>query len=329
MSHARIEEVSDSDPSEGDISDVDSDFDEREILKRLGPKPSEVPAPSAPSSIINPSNIPSTSHQIDQDGTKFMKTEDESKYKDFQCVYPIYFDKNRSRKEGRRVGVEQAVENPMAREIVNACGRLRLETLFEPAKTHPKDWANPGRIKIKLKGGDNPQIKNSGCPLALLEFWYWIDGWKFEREEKKEVYRAEMLTTKTEHHLYTLISQHLQANPTSTAAAINVRVPGVPPPDASKPYPKPAVPKGWKMNDILPYYSPGLTGGGVSDNIFKDMMAEMQGAGGMPGGGTMPGMPDMSALQGMMGTMGGGAGAGPSGGNGGAKKEKKQKKVKG
>ena len=79
------------------------------------------------------------------------------------------------------------------------------------------------------------------------------------------------------------------------------------------------------MNDILPYYSSGLTGGGVSDNIFKDMMAEMQGAGGMPSGGGMPGMPDMSALQGMMGAMGGGG----AGGNGGAKKEKKQKKVKG
>lgn len=59
------------------------------------------------------------------------------------------------------VGKELAVENPLAREIVAACGRLRLEALFEPAKMHPKDWANPGRVKIKLKGGNNPTIKNS------------------------------------------------------------------------------------------------------------------------------------------------------------------------
>jgi len=84
----------------------------------------------------------------------------------------VYFDKNRSRKEGRRVGIEQAVENPMAREIVNACGRLRLETLFEPAKTHPKDWANPGRVKIKLKGGNNSTIKNSISPSLPLHFRY-------------------------------------------------------------------------------------------------------------------------------------------------------------
>ena len=59
------------------------------------------------------------------------------------------------------MGLELAVENPMAREIVNACARLRLETLFEPSKLHPKDWANPGRVKIKLKGGANKSIKNS------------------------------------------------------------------------------------------------------------------------------------------------------------------------
>jgi signal recognition particle subunit SRP19 len=81
------------------------------------------------------------------------------------------------------------------------------------------------------------------------------------------------------------------------------------------------------MGSILPYYSHGLTGGGVSDNFFKDMMAEMQNA-----GGAGAGMPDMSALAGMMG---GAGGAGPSGGGaiaggsgGGGKKEKK-KKIKG
>jgi signal recognition particle subunit SRP19 len=179
MSHARIEEVSDSDldsdPSEGNISDVGSDFDEREIIKQrsTGPRPSQVPAPS----LINSANIPSSANpqvQVSSDGTAFSAAKDESKYKDFQCIYPVYFDKSRSRKEGRRVGIEGAVENPLAREIVAACGRLRLETLFEPQKLHPKDWANPGRVKIKLKGGQNSSIKNSMCffHLPLLEALY-------------------------------------------------------------------------------------------------------------------------------------------------------------
>lgn len=180
MSHARIEEVSESesgssgsDPSEGDISDVGSDFDEREILKQRtvpGPRPSQVQPPTG--ALINPSNIPSTSSNkaritTASDGTQFHTTEDDSKYKNFQCIYPIYFDANRSRAEGRRVGIEYAVESPLAREIVAACGLLQLETLFEPAKTHPKDWANPGRVKIKIKGGHNPSVKNSMCSLDL------------------------------------------------------------------------------------------------------------------------------------------------------------------
>jgi len=164
------------------------------------------------------------------------------------------------------------VENPLAREIVAACGRLRLETLFEPAKTHPKDWGNPGRVKVKVKGGNNPIVKNK-------------------------------------HHLYTLISTHLQVNPTTETSAIRVRVPGAPPPDPSKPYPKPAIPRGWKMGTILPYYSPAMTGGGVSENFFKDMMSEMQ--------GQVPGITGQGVVEGPSG-----------GGSGEGKKKKERKKVK-
>jgi signal recognition particle subunit SRP19 len=176
MSHARIEEVSDSesDPAEGNISDLD-DFDEREILKV---RPSQVPAPQPPSShLIDPSSIPASQGPrttIGQDGTQFQSTTDDSKYKDFQCIYPVYFDKTRSRAQGRRVGKENAVENPLAREIVAACMILRLETLFEPAKLHPKDWSNPGRVKVKVKGARNPLVNNSKS--AMTKFLLWRSG---------------------------------------------------------------------------------------------------------------------------------------------------------
>ncbi len=83
------------------------------------------------------------------------------------------------------------------------------------------------------------------------------------------------------------------------------------------------------MNSILPYYSPAMTGGGVSENFFKDMMAEMQ-----QGGGAMPpGMENMAALQGMMGggagPSGSGSGSGSSGGGVGKEKKEKKKKIKG
>lgn len=70
---------------------------------------------------------------------------------------------------------------------------------------------------------------------------------------------------------------------------MRVKVPGAPVPDASKPYPEPAIPRGWKMGTILPYYSPAMTGGGVSENFFKDMMAEM-------GGQMPPGMANMASM---------------------------------
>src|SRR5271169_5181460 len=85
----------------------------------------------------------------------------------------------------------------------------------------------------------------------------------------------------TEHHLFMLGAKHLKENPTTEVSAMRVRVPGAPTPDPNKPYPKPAIPRGWKMGAILPYYSPAMTGGGVSENFFKDMMKEMQGQ--MPG----------------------------------------------
>lgn len=61
---------------------------------------------------------------------------------------------------------------------------------------------------------------------------------------------------------------------------MKMQIRGLPPPKELKP---PAVPRGWKINPIVPLHSPALSGGGVSENLFKDMMAEMQGE--MPGSG--------------------------------------------
>lgn len=52
---------------------------------------------------------------------------------------------------------------------------------------------------------------------------------------------------------------------------------GMPP--SSKPPGPPATPRGWKLNTILPLHSAAVSGGGVSENLFKEMMAEMQGGG--------------------------------------------------
>lgn len=78
-----------------------------------------------------------------------------------------------------------------------------------------------------------------------------------------------------EHHLYNLVAAYLKQHPTTEESPLRLRIPGMPPPVG--PPPPPAVPKGWKMGTILPLHSAAVTGGGVSENLFKDMMQSMAG----------------------------------------------------
>ena len=228
----RIEEVSesDSDPSEMDIDDMNELLQARRADE-----------------IISARNIPASAlHQDRQEmlqpqGPNIKTSTDREKSKHFQCLYPVYFDKLRTRAEGRRVGQELAVENPLAREMADAAASLGLSTVFEPDKTHPKDWANPGRVRVLLKGKDgkltDPDVSNK-------------------------------------HHLYILIAQYLKQHPTQRNTPFRLPIHGMPIP---KEMPEPAVPNGGKLNKILPLHSPAITGGGVSENFLQDMMAEMQG----------------------------------------------------
>lgn len=286
--HARIEEVSDSDldsnPSEQDPSDF-------------------LPPPLRPST--------STSAPLRPAPPQFRAQPSETdRHKRYQCLYPLYFDASRTRAQGRRVGHELAVQNPLAREIVEAVQLLGLDTVFEPGKVHPKDWSNPGRVRVLIKEGGrvrNRGVKNSMsffiilC-LCFVFLFLILDGNGCEALCFKLCYPnstlylillppplpfPNLLTSTTnpcppggpfiEHHLYTLVAKHLLAHPTTPESPLRLRIHGMPPP--TMPIPAPAVPRGWKMSSILPLHSPALSGGGVSENILQDMMAEMQGAG--------------------------------------------------
>lgn len=226
----RVEEVSDSDsdPSEMGIDDV----------------PALINATNVPST--GTASMPPQSQMLQPQSPAIKTSTDREKSKHYQCLYPIYFDKSRTRAEGRRVGKELAVDSPLAREMADAAADLGLRTVFEPDKTHPKDWANPGRVRVLLK--------HQG---------------KLVDDD-----------VKNKHHLYILIAQHLKAHPTQKNTPFRLPIAGLPMP---KEMPEPAVPKGWKMSNILPLHSPALTGGGVSENFMQDMMAEMMGGDGGSG----------------------------------------------
>lgn len=288
-SHPRVEEVEDSseedaamsDPSEDDIDD----FADTDILRARPPPPtlSQNQPPLFPSQPLpqQPPNFP-----------QMTTTTDATTYASHQCLYPLYFDASRSRAQGRRVPLSLAVRNPLATEIISACAAMRLPSVFEAGKLHPKDWANPGRVKVDLRKG-----QHAGQTVQVAN----------------------------KHHLYVLVGRWLVAHPTTEeSASLRVVVRGAPPPpqvgEGGK-WPRPAVPRGWKMGELLPYYSPAMTGGGVSENFLKDMMKEMGGAGG--GGGDMASM--LAAAAGAAGGGGGMLGGG-SGGGEGKKKEKKKGK---
>ncbi|KAH0556825.1 hypothetical protein GP486_005381 [Trichoglossum hirsutum] len=228
-----------------------------------------IPATTAASLLDSPSGIPSTAPK-----TGFISHAESGRYRGYQCLYPLYFDRRRSRAQGRRVGKELAVENPLARDIVDAVQELGLNVVFEPAKMHPKDWANPGRVRVLIK--QDGKAVNSRFVIAT---------------SLGSGHVSNPALSATEHHLYTLVSKHLLANPTTPASPLRLRLPNVPMPDPSKPIPPVAIPRGWKMGTILPIHSPALSGGGVSENFFKEMMGELQGqaeasTGGGDGGST-------------------------------------------
>ncbi|KAK9457515.1 signal recognition particle, SRP19 subunit [Dipodascopsis uninucleata] len=252
-----------------EVDDIDNmDFDPADFDPRKGVIQSVTPASSSSSSRAPPAGTTSASGP----GTGMpprgfgpppgfgpQVVEDASAFKDWQIIYPVYFDARRSQSEGRRVSLDHAVENPLARTIVDACAYIGVQVFFEPQKIHPKDWANPGRVRVNLRDPEtkiplNPKVKNK-------------------------------------RHLYNLISEYLKKHPTTREDPLKLPLPGM---NIKEVPEKPAVPRGWKMNDVVPLHSAALTGGGVSDNIFKDLP-------GMEGMGSMPGMPGMGGMPGLGG----------------------------
>lgn len=158
--NARIEEVED-DPGDFDISEYDPRAQNRNIV------------PFTPPPFLDPAEFAAHFHAQGDLKTQFINESESAAFKSYQIIYPIYFDVTRSREEGRRVNKNYAVENPLAREIVDCCKFNGLETVFEPTKCHPKDWANPGRVRILLKKDGVPQnghIKNSTDTATTSEY---------------------------------------------------------------------------------------------------------------------------------------------------------------
>ncbi|CCH59157.1 hypothetical protein TBLA_0B03160 [Henningerozyma blattae CBS 6284] len=106
-------------------------------------RPVELPVSSDQMAFVNPQT-----GRIDH--TSQLSKEEMDEIKHFTIFYPCYFDKKRSHKQGRRVPIDLAVENPLAKTMADAVQLLQLPCIFEADKTHPQDFGNPGRVRILL-----------------------------------------------------------------------------------------------------------------------------------------------------------------------------------
>ncbi|KAK3821317.1 MAG: signal recognition particle, SRP19 subunit [Benniella sp.] len=144
----------DSDEEEDDIQNQDDDFDVDNM---------DFPLPSDDPSGASSSDQPLTADQMAQiralmdtgavdSGAHYVSTEEAELFKNWMCIYPCYIDGTKTVAEGRRIAKSKAcVKQPWAKDIVEALKELRFSQAFEPGKTHPRDWANRGRVRVLFK----------------------------------------------------------------------------------------------------------------------------------------------------------------------------------
>ncbi|OCH87141.1 signal recognition particle, SRP19 subunit [Obba rivulosa] len=91
-------------------------------------------------------------------------------YKKWTCVYPIYIDAKRPYGRGeRRVPRQRSVWWPLSKDLADAASRLGLGTLHEVNKAHPRDWENPGRVRVQWKKDGKPMHPAIRTKKQLLE----------------------------------------------------------------------------------------------------------------------------------------------------------------
>ncbi|KIK70246.1 hypothetical protein GYMLUDRAFT_34732 [Collybiopsis luxurians FD-317 M1] len=139
-------------------SDDDSDDLDLNTSQRAGPA-------SPPAS--RPQFRPDSASQLPKNTVT-----DITPYKSWTCIYPIYIDAKRPYGRGqRRVERAKSIWWPLSKDIAEATNRLGLGTLHEVGKIHPRDWENPGRVRVQWKKEGrfmNPAIKTKRQLLEMI-----------------------------------------------------------------------------------------------------------------------------------------------------------------
>jgi signal recognition particle subunit SRP19 len=86
---------------------------------------------------------------------------------DYWIIWTVYFDLNKSRRDGRKVPRSIAIKSPTIDELVKAASNLGLEFEVYGDKRHPANWFDGphGYIAIKKREG----LRKRGLVKAIAK----------------------------------------------------------------------------------------------------------------------------------------------------------------
>ncbi|ODN79500.1 hypothetical protein L202_03469 [Cryptococcus amylolentus CBS 6039] len=196
---------------------------------------------------------------------------DPSLYKDWNSLYPIYFDAKASVNAGRRVPRSSAVWWPLATHIAQACSALGLPSILEPERCHPADWENPGRVKVQFeKDGRfvNPIVKNRTDLYRHLAD---------QIRQRNPDLAFNPSTTPTRRHKAAAPTPATKAAPkkgkSKAKAAPKAKLPPPPPKLPARPPLPPTIPA---LDDRLPLHSPVVPAGVAVAAIKREKEQEKE-----------------------------------------------------
>lgn len=64
-------------------------------------------------------------------------------------IWPAYIDADLTRAEGRRVPVDEAVEDPTVDEIAKAVQQVGYDAVVERDAIYPREYESRGRVLVK------------------------------------------------------------------------------------------------------------------------------------------------------------------------------------
>ena len=89
---------------------------------------------------------------------------------DKAIIWPVYFDINKSREEGRRVTKSQAVISPKIVEIKEAADKLGLENEINLEAHFPKmHWSKSGMLLVEKNEAKEAIIKKLAKQLVKIK----------------------------------------------------------------------------------------------------------------------------------------------------------------